>query len=410
MKRLNIAIAGCGVAGLACAALLRRQGANVVLFDKLETPRPLGSGIILQPVGLCVLDEIGAGDAIRALGAPILRLFGRAAPRGNVVLDVRYAARGKNAPCGLGVHRGALFQLLYDAALAAGAEIESGRDVVAARDGRLVFADGVSASFDLVIDALGMRSPLSGGGPKPLPFGALWTSLDWAGSFDGTALEQRYHQARKMVGVLPIGKGPPASSRHAGEAVQMCAFFWSLKHTDREAWRKTPLEAWKDEVRALWSETEPLLAQIARHDDMVFASYAHRTLGDPVSRECVHVGDSWHCASPQLGQGANMALLDALALSRALERQGNLDAALGEYARMRALHIKLYQAASWMFTPAYQSDNDAVAFVRDWIMSPLSRAPLAPAVLAALVAGELGSPLKPLRHSGRAQRGPEARG
>ncbi|MEQ1809576.1 MAG: NAD(P)/FAD-dependent oxidoreductase [Terricaulis sp.] len=387
MKRLTIAIAGCGVAGLACATLLRRQGAHVVLFDKLETPQPLGSGIILQPVGLRVLDEIGAGDAIRALGAPIKRLFGRAEPRGNVVLDVRYAARGKEAACGLGVHRGALFQVLYDAALRAGAEIESGRDVVAVRDRRLVFADGVSASFDLVIDALGMRSPLSGGAPQPLPFGALWASLNWAGGFDETALEQRYRQARKMVGVLPIG-------RLEGVSQNQAAFFWSLKHSDRAAWQAAPLEAWKDEVRALWPETAPLLAQIARHEDLVFATYAHRTIGDPVSRECVHVGDSWHCASPQLGQGANMALLDALALARALDTQSNLDAALGEYARMRALHIKLYQLASWMFTPAYQSDSDAFAFVRDWIMSPLSRAPLAPAVLAALVAGEIGAPLK----------------
>ncbi|MBL8548158.1 MAG: FAD-dependent monooxygenase [Hyphomonadaceae bacterium] len=396
MKRLSIAIAGCGVAGLACATLLRQLGLNVVLFDKLETPQPLGSGIILQPVGLRVLDEIGAGDAIRALGAPIQRLFGRAEPRGNVVLDVRYAARGKDAPCGLGVHRGALFQVLYDAALAAGAEIESGRDVAAVHEKRLVFADGaMSARFDLIIDALGMRSPLSGGAPKPLPFGALWASLDWAGGFDEAALEQRYRQARKMVGVLPIGRlqGSPASARHAGKATRMCAFFWSLKHTDRDAWLKAPLEAWKDEVRALWPETEPLLAQIARHEDLVFATYAHRTIADPVSRACVHVGDSWHCASPQLGQGANMALLDALALARALETQSNFDAALGEYARMRGFHIKLYQLASWMFTPAYQSDSDAFAFVRDWIMSPISRAPFAPAVLAALVAGEIGAPL-----------------
>lgn len=108
MKQRTIAIAGCGVAGLACATLLRRQGANVVLFDKLEKPQPLGSGIILQPVGLCVLDEIGVGDAIRALGAPILRLFGRAEPHGSVVLDVRYAARGTDAPCGLGAPRGAV--------------------------------------------------------------------------------------------------------------------------------------------------------------------------------------------------------------------------------------------------------------------------------------------------------------
>jgi len=388
MKRLDIAIAGCGVAGLACAALLRRLGANVVLFDKLDAPRPLGSGIILQPVGLRALDDIGAGDAIRALGAPIERLSGRASPRGNVVLDVRYAARGKDAPCGLGVHRGALFQVLYDAALAAGATIENDRDVVEARDGRLIFADGSSsAAFDLIVDALGMRSPLSGAPPKPLPFGALWASLDWAGPFDEAALQQRYVQARKMVGVMPIG-------RLKGETRKQAAFFWSLKHADRAAWLAAPIEKWKADVLSLWPETEPLLAQIASHEDMVFATYAHRTRSNPVSRACVHVGDAWHCASPQLGQGANMALLDALALARALETQGNLDAALDEYTRLRFLHIQLYQAASWMFTPAYQSDSDAFAFVRDWIMSPLSRLPPAPAILAGLVAGEIGAPLR----------------
>ena len=148
---------------------------------------------------------------------------------------------------------------------------------------------------------------------------------------------------------------------------------------------------------ALWPQTAPLLNQIRGAGDLVFASYAHRTLDAPLSRHCVHVGDSWHCTSPQLGQGANMALLDALALARALETQGDLATALGEYARMRLWHIRLYQAASWMFTPAYQSESAAIAWVRDWLMAPASRLPPAPALLAALVAGEVGAPLQAIR-------------
>ena len=88
-----------------------------------------------------------------------------------------------------------------------------------------------------------------------------------------------------------------------------------------------------------------------------------------------------------------MALLDAFALARALETQSNLEAALGEYARLRLWHIRLYQAASWLFTPAYQSDSEVIAWLRDWLMSPLSRIPPAPAILAALVAGQWGAPL-----------------
>lgn len=396
MKPLDIAIAGCGVAGLACAALLRRAGARVVVYDRLQEPQPIGSGLILQPVGLHVLDAIGVGLAMRELGAQIRRLYGKSGER--IVLDVRYDALGRDASCGLAVHRGALFQLLYDAARQAGAELEAGREVVAAADGRLCFADGSeSPCFDLVIDALGMRSPLSTPPQENLPFGALWASLDFAGDFDPNALEQRYEAARKMVGVLPIGRLPTAAQAGGTPAVHKVAFFWSLKHGERGAWVRRDLEDWKDEVRALWPQTAPLLDQIRAHADLVFAAYAHRTLREPVSRHCVHVGDSWHATSPQLGQGANMALLDAFALARALEAQSNLDAALGEYARLRLWHIRLYQAVSYLFTPAYQSDSAAIAWLRDWLVSPLSRIPPAPAVLAALVAGQWGAPLGALR-------------
>lgn len=392
MKPLDIAIAGCGAAGLSAAALLRAQGARVVIFDQFESPRPLGSGIIMQPVGMAVLDEIGCGDALRALGAPITRLHGRNTPGQNVVLDVRYDARGANAESGLGVHRGALFQVLYDAARAGGAEIESGRSIASACDGRLHFTGGTqSARFDLVIDALGARSPLSTSAEHPLPFGALWASLDWHGSFVPDALEQRYLDARKMAGVMPIGRLQEQTHNQA-------AFFWSLKHKDRAAWGAADLDAWKSEVRALWPATEPLLAQIKCHADLVFAVYSHRTLRSPLSRDVVHVGDSWHCTSPQLGQGANMALLDALALARALTWQTDLHAALDEYARLRLWHIRLYQAASWMFTPAYQSDSKAFALLRDWIMAPISRIPPAPQILAGLVAGQIGAPLSAMRN------------
>ena len=88
-----------------------------------------------------------------------------------------------------------------------------------------------------------------------------------------------------------------------------------------------------------------------------------------------------------------MALLDAFALAHALERQSNLEAAQHEYARLRLWHIRLYQAASFLFTPAYQSDSAAMAWLRDFIMSPLSRVPPAPQILAALVAGQWGAPL-----------------
>jgi salicylate hydroxylase len=388
----SIAIAGCGVAGLACASLIAREDDRVTVFDRLDAPQPLGSGLILQPVGLAALDAIGVGKRIRELGAPIRRLFGRVQPSGRVVLDVTYGPGGAE---GLAVHRGALFEVLLDEAKAAGVEIVTGHDVTGVADGRLEFSGRkTSAKFDLVIDALGVKSPLSRTKPiPPLPFGALWASLDWCGPFDPNALEQRYERASKMVGVLPIGRLP-------GAAQSQAAFFWSLKHADHATWLATDLDQWKSEVVKLWPETAPLLEQIRRREQLVFASYAHSTLQSPLGRHVVHVGDSWHCASPQLGQGANMALLDALALSRALAAHAGPQDAVMAYARARLFHIRLYQLASWMFTPAYQSDSAAIAWVRDWMMAPISRVWPAPRILAALVAGSLGSPLSAIETIG----------
>ena len=212
------------MAGLACARFLARAGWRVVVFDRMETPSPLGSGLILQPVGLAVLDALELGEDMRARGAPIHRLFGKVQPSGRVVLDVRYPYRTREPMFGVGAHRGALFDVLLQGARAVGVEFEFGREIVGADAGRLLFAGGSrSVRFDLVVDALGVWSVLSEPPDSPLAFGALWTNVDWPEGdrrFIETALEQRYERARKMVGVLPIGRLEVGGPR-------MASFFWA---------------------------------------------------------------------------------------------------------------------------------------------------------------------------------------
>jgi len=83
---LRIAIAGARIGGLAAAALLADPGHEVTLIDQFDAPRPVGSGLVIQPAGLAVLDRIGAGAKIRALGQPLTRMAGHEALRGRPVL------------------------------------------------------------------------------------------------------------------------------------------------------------------------------------------------------------------------------------------------------------------------------------------------------------------------------------
>jgi 2-polyprenyl-6-methoxyphenol hydroxylase-like FAD-dependent oxidoreductase len=145
---------------------------------------------------------------------------------------------------------------------------------------------------------------------------------------------------------------------------------------------------------------EAHLAVIQNPEQLVFARYAHHTIQNPVEHRLVHVGDSWHAASPQLGQGANMALLDAYALAKSLDQTTDINAALGAYKALRQRHIWLYQTISELFTPFYQSDSKLLPWLRDYIATPAAQLPPVAAVLSSMVAGTLGAPLQRLGLAG----------
>ena len=131
-------------------------------------------------------------------------------------------------------------------------------------------------------------------------------------------------------------------------------------------------------------------------ESLTLARYAHQTLPSPVGDRLAAIGDSAHSTSPQLGQGANMALLDARALTLAL-REPDLATALARYARLRRWHVRLYQMLSLTLTPFYQSDSNWLPVLRDVLVPIATTVPPLPQFLAALVAGRLLDPLKRLR-------------
>jgi len=396
-RKLHVAIAGAGPAGLAAALYLKREGHRVTVYERFAEPKPLGSGLILQPTGLSVLADLGLLDEISQLGSRIDRLHGTDAVSGRTVLDVRYDAR-PGGRFGLAVHRAALFGVLYRAVLDEGIDIVTSAELAAVVPGeqtRLVDAAGRELGpFDLVVDATGARSKLRrsaglAGEPKPLTYGAFWASLDWQGAgFDEHSLTQRYRRASIMIGVLPIGR-PELDGR------KMAAFFWSLRPDDAERVQAHGLDAWKAEVAMLWPECQPYLDQIYDFDQLTLARYGHHTLSMPAARGFAVVGDAAHSTSPQLGQGANMALLDVAALAHALRQASDTEAALTAYVRARRWHLRLFQALSLAFTPFYQSDSVLLPFLRDRLVATVAKLPPAPRLLASIVAGTLIDPFGP---------------
>jgi 2-polyprenyl-6-methoxyphenol hydroxylase-like FAD-dependent oxidoreductase len=360
---MRIGIVGAGVSGQAAAIALSRAGHIVEVFERFETARPVGAGLLLQPSGLEALARLDLRDEAERWGARVSELDGRIT--GNKrVLDLAY----RKGEYGLGIHRAALFDILHTAMLGSGTRLHLGFDVAAIenpeRPSLLSRSGEREGPFDLVLDCAGahdnLRNALNVGARAPLyPWGAMWTTCpDRDGAFAGK-LRQMYERALIMIGILPVGRVPGAGD------VSCVAFFWSLRLRDFDAEKDAGLKALKTRVLARWPEAEPIVREIARFDDMTLATYRDVSVKHCRRERIVVMGDAAHGTSPQLGQGANLALIDAITLAHHLKRSTNVDTALENYVRARRAHVAFYRHASRALTPAFQSDSRLVPWLRD---------------------------------------------
>lgn len=372
-RSLDIAIVGYGTAGQSLAVLLSRDGHRVQVFERAPRPGPVGAGFLLQPSGLQVLWRMGLLPQVLAHGAVVRRLYGET-PCGRAVMDMRYAGLDARLH-GVGMQRGALFSLL-DAAWERDDALHVDRCIGAIDDGLRRVRDQHGqwhGPFDLVVATDGAASALRAQVrgtrlDRPYPWGALWcllTAGDWPFADE---LRQRYVAARRMIGLLPVGTRP-------GDAVPRLSFFWSLPCDGFGAWERAGLEPWLDEIGQLWPEARQRLQDIAQPSHLARASYRDAVMDRWYRGRLVLAGDAAHSMSPQLGQGVNMALLDALALRDALRGQADVDAALARYQAARQAHVRLYQFWSRWLTPLFQSDRDWIAHARDLLFRPLGRMP-----------------------------------
>ncbi|MSP29023.1 MAG: hypothetical protein EXR09_00835 [Acetobacteraceae bacterium] len=73
---------------------------------------------------------------------------------------------------------------------------------------------------------------------------------------------------------------------------------------------------------------------------LTLAAYQHFTARQPFRGAVALIGDADHATSPQLGQGANNALLDAMTLVDALAGATDIPRALAAYGSTRFSHVR----------------------------------------------------------------------
>ena len=378
MRALDVGVIGCGTAGSAAAIFLARAGHRVTIYERVPEPGPVGAGITIQPTGLHVLHRLGLYDEVVARGARIERLLCETR-EGKTLVDLSYATAGDGL-FGLGLHRGALFEALFRAARREPVSLVTGLEIVdLARTGTsawswLVDVEGRRhGPHELVIVADGARSQLrddtsTSKRVERYPWGAMWFVADdvrEGGEARTRLLHQRVDGNHTMLGLLPTGYGPSAR----GSTDPLVSLFWSIRGDRVDAFQRRGLQAWKDEVLALEPSAAPVLDQIHDMDQLLFAAYHDVVMHRWSTRNVVYLGDAAHATSPQLGQGCNLALWDAMVLDDALLAEPrDVAVALDRYSRERRDHLAFYQVATRWLTPFFQGDEALLGALRDLAM------------------------------------------
>jgi 2-polyprenyl-6-methoxyphenol hydroxylase-like FAD-dependent oxidoreductase len=347
---MRVAIAGGGIAGLASAVLLARAGRDVTVYEAMPRIAAEGTGILLQPAGVEVLQHMDLAAAALAHGCAIERIVTRARDGGDL-MNLAYAELRPGLEA-LGIRRPMLAALLLEAARAAGAEVCFGAAVekIEARAGaswlELRGADP-RGPYDLVLLCDGMHSRLRQSVARARvrvnPLGVYSLVAPLPPGLPPHALLQRVDGTRDAVGMLPIGR--------AAGSQPLVSFFWDVRMRGRAPLEARGFEAWCRRIEDFCPEAGDMLRAAGNFSALTFFATAQVSLPRWQDGRTLVMGDAAHALDPHLGLGATLALLDAQCLDRCLrDSRDDVARALTEYQAMRRRAVAPYARISRLWS------------------------------------------------------------
>jgi 2-polyprenyl-6-methoxyphenol hydroxylase-like FAD-dependent oxidoreductase len=348
LEGMKVAVVGGAIGGASSALALARAGASVTLLEREAAARPVGAGIALAENGLAVLQALGLD--VRATSSEL---------SGVRIVDAR--GRTLFAPAGRVnmIRRSALYDLLADAiAREPNIEARFGDELLDLQDERLIARSGVLHA-DLVIGADGVHSRVRTAAGIPARVRKAGIAYARALGPYGLARNEEAWTRAGLFGsfTIPGGTywyaslGTPAARRAVAQRDLdgLCA-------------------AW---VRA-YPASEPLLLALPSFDALLVNEVLQVECPRYVRGKVALLGDAAHAMAPNLGQGANSALVDALALSEELRRADTLSKALAAYDQRRRPRVEKVARAAARVGRLAELTHPVLRFARDRILMPLA--------------------------------------
>jgi 2-polyprenyl-6-methoxyphenol hydroxylase-like FAD-dependent oxidoreductase len=343
MRAVNkVLIVGGGIGGLCAAIALRRKGIAVDLIELKSQWTVYGVGIIQQSNVVREMAKLGVLDGYldAAYAFEDVAIYGPGGQQLARIPGQRLA--GPEYPANVGISRLALHNVLSATALELGADVRLGLSVESLNDEGdavdVVFTDGSNRTYDLVVGADGLfskvRQLLFGDTYQPRFTGqSVWRyNFPRAPQIDHLA---NYQSAEGNAGLVPL----------AGNLMYM----FLTSHEPSNPWMDpaTLAEQMRQRLQGFTGLIGELREQITDSSQVVYKPMEVIFVDEPWHRgRVLLIGDAAHATTPHLGQGAGMAIEDAVVLSEELKADGDVQQQLERFMERRFARCKFISESS----------------------------------------------------------------
>ena len=359
----SVAVVGGGIGGLCAAVALRRAGAEAVVYEQAESLGEVGAGLTVWGNAVGVLRRLGLADELLRRGAKIRRAEARTSGGRTLAASNPEELERLTGEPAVAVHRADLHGLLVSAlprdavrlgARCAGFAQEEGGVTVSFEDGRthradlLVGADGINSVI---------RRRLFPEVKVRYAGYASWRGVVRAEDLAAVGTTSESLGRGSRFGIVPLGGG-----RVYWYATANTPEGLTQEPEERKAFLLRRFAGWHAPVERLVDATPAGAILLNDIEDIEPMRSWHEG-------RVVLLGDAAHPTTPNMGQGACMAIESAHTLARCLDAERGAEAALARYERERmprtAWMTRQSRAAGWVG----QLENRLVCAARDFLLS-----------------------------------------
>lgn len=354
---MDIAIIGGGIGGLTTALALHRKGIKSTVYEASPEIKPVGAGIILASNATQVLQRLGVLSALQPAGQPLtelritdeqLRPLSRS--------DLQDMEQRTGGGC-LAIHRAELQRILLEHLPSECVQLNhqvTDLEVLPAGGAMLHFANGLSRQVEGIVAADGLHS-LARSWVAPASVVREAHQICWRGVAE-------YQLPPEQAGWLQEAWG--SGRRFGFSPISPGEVYWYALRDGQTPHQQTPAE-----LQATFQPFAPIVHALLAHTPaehiLVHAIKDHAPLAGWARGPVCLLGDAAHATTPNMGQGACQAIVDAYTLAELLGRGLELRAAFAQLYALRQATTAHVTTTSWRVGKLAHVRNPVGCYLRN---------------------------------------------